>query len=355
MPTVVEQDVKNVCARVGESLRAFDGRTVLIAGAGGFLPSYFLDVLAYANDHLFATPCRVIGLDNFITGVPERIAHLKDRKGFELLSYDITRPFHTPADVDFVLHGASIASPVIYRKHPLETLDVNTTGTRNLLELARAKRPRGFLYLSSSEIYGDPSPDSIPTREDYRGLVSCTGPRACYDESKRLAETLCTLYHRQYGLPVKVVRPFNVYGPRLSLNDGRVVPDFLRNGLEGKPITLLSDGRATRSFCYIEDAVTAMLLLLASAEYQGEVFNVGNDEEVSMAAVANTVNELFGGIPGVRFGKSEDRDYLTDNPNRRCPDLTKLKAAVPWQPRVMLREGLQRTIESYRQVRQEVV
>ena len=205
----------------------------------------------------------------------------------------------------------------------------------------------GFLYLSSSEIYGDPPADRIPTPETYWGHVSSVGPRACYDESKRLAETLCTTYHRLYGLPVTIVRPFNVYGPRLRLDDGRVVPDFVLDALERRQINLLSDGRVTRSFCYVADAVAALLHMLA-LDGAGEAFNLGNDDEVTIADLARAVDEVSGNNLGIRYSTSADPAYLTDNPSRRSPDLTKLAAATGWRPAVGLREGIERTLTYYR-------
>lgn len=346
MPRILEADVRQICGRIGDRLEGLRGRTLLVAGGGGFLPSYFLDVAAYANDHVLDPPCLVISVDNFSTGLVDRLTHLQTRGDFRFLHHDLGKPLSLEEPVHCVIHGASIASPAIYRRYPLETIDVNVLGTRNLLELAREKKVESILYLSSSESYGDPTLDAIPTPETYRGNVSCTGPRACYDESKRLAETLCTVYHREFGVPVKIVRPFNVYGPRLRLDDGRVVPDFLKDALRGEPITLFSDGKASRSFCYVSDAVTAMLLLLFSDE-NGEAFNVGSDEEVTIEFLAREISVLSGGTRGVRYARSSDTHYLSDNPSRSCPDLTKVKRTIPWEPRVKLREGLRRTLQWY--------
>jgi UDP-glucuronate decarboxylase len=251
--------------------------------------------------------------------------------------------------VDVVVHAASIASPTWYRERPLETIDVNVTGTRRMLDLARDKEASRFVLFSSSEIYGDPPPDRVPTTEDYWGNVSCTGPRACYDESKRLGETLATTYHRLHGLPVTIVRPFNVYGPRLRLDDRRVVPDFVRDALEGRQITLHSDGRVTRSFCYVTDAVVAILKLLVH-DVGCEAYNVGNDDEVSIGELAALVDDVAGNGLGVRYQVSDDPAYLTDNPSRRAPDLTKLRAAIEWEPQVSLRDGIARTLAAHRGV-----
>lgn len=344
----LQEEFQEIAERVGERLRALEGATLLVAGGGGFLPSFILDALAFANESLFSRPCHLICVDNFSTSPPERIGHLEGKPWFRLMTHDVTVPLkiEPSTNVGYVVHGASIPSPPAYRRRPLETMDVNFQGTRNLLEFARQQEVKSFLYLSSSEIYGDPSEENIPTPENYHGNVSCTGPRACYDESKRLAETMCMVYFRSFGLQVKIVRPFNVYGPRLWLDDGRVISDFIRDGLNGNPITLMSDGRATRSFCYITDAVSAILLLLLT-EHDGEAFNVGNSEEVTIASVAEEINKMFGGKPGLRFARSEDADYLSDNPRRRCPDLSKIRRSIPWEPRVCLAEGLRRTVRWY--------
>jgi UDP-glucuronate decarboxylase len=346
--SVVLDDLEEICAGAETALRALGGKTVLVAGGAGFLASYVVDALAWANDRLLDRPCRVLSLDNLLTGTRSRLAHLEGRPDVELVEHDVTAPLALDEPVHAVVHGASIASPVWYRKHPLETIDVNVAGTRRLLDLAREHEVESFVYLSSSEVYGDPPPERVPTREDYRGHVSATGPRAPYDESKRLAETLCMTYFRLFGVPVKIVRPFNVYGPRLRLDDGRVIPDFLSDALAGRPVTVLSDGRARRSFCYVADFCTALLLLLVEGR-EGEAYNVGNDEEVTIREAAETLDALPGLGVGIRFATSEDPDYLTDNPSRRCPDLSKVRSAVGWEARIALREGLRRTLASYRE------
>jgi len=246
-----------------------------------------------------------------------------------------------------LFQAASIASPPIYRRFPLETIEVNALGTWNLLRLAHARSVTSFLHLSSSEVYGDPENSAIPTPEEYVGRVSFTGPRACYDESKRLAETICRLYFEKHALPVKVVRPFNVYGPTLRLDDGRVVPDLLRQGLAGGPLVLYSDGTPTRSFCYVTDAIVAFLRVLTS-DRNGEAFNVGTTEEVSMRQLAELTGEVLG-IREVRLEASTDSRYLSDNPQRRCPDIRKIRDQIGWVPSVTLRDGLRLTAEYYRQ------
>lgn len=343
MSPVIEEDVALINAAITKQMEGLSGKTILIAGGAGFLPRYFLELIAYFNDHFHGDKCKVISVDNFLTGLPERSAHLENRKDFRFLVADIIEPLAIDGDIDYIIHGASVASPPFYRKYPLQTINVNVLGTRNLLELALHKKAKSLVYLSSSEVYGDPSPDAIPTPESYKGNVSCTGPRACYDESKRLAETLCVAYHQEFSLPVKIIRPFNVHGPGLSLQDGRVTPDFIRDALKNEPITILSDGKATRSFCYISDAVEAIFMILLS-DADGEVFNVGSGEEITIETLARTINNLFDGKPGIRFAKSADQHYLTDNPLRRCPDLSKINQHFGWSPKIGLTEGLLRTI-----------
>jgi UDP-glucuronate decarboxylase len=346
---VVQEDLERMLIDAATPLRALEGQTLLVTGAAGFLCSYLVDLVAEANRSLFARPCRVLAVDNYQTGLPDRLAHLGADDGVEFVQHDVTRPLDLERSPEWVMHGASIASPTFYRRFPLETIDVNVTGTRLMLELARAGA-RGMLFISSSETYGDPVPEAIPTREDYWGNVSFTGPRACYDESKRLGETLCTVFHRVHGVPVKVVRPFNVYGPGQRLDDQRIIPDLMSAALDRRTITLFSDGRATRSFCYVTDAVTAMLWVLTS-NANGEAFNIGNDQE---EVTIRTAAEVMAGVVAppaleIQHIVSNDANYLTDNPQRRCPDLTKLRSAFDWRPNVSLQDGLARTYRSYQE------
>jgi dTDP-glucose 4,6-dehydratase len=342
-------DVDGIIQGMQDTLRALSGTTLLVTGASGFLCSYFVEAVAALNDGFLNPPCVLLAVDNFRTGLPERLHELDGRNHIHFLRHDMTLPLRLDRKVDWIIHGASIASPSFYRRYPLETIDVNVTGTRQLLELVRLTPVRGLLDLSTSEIYGDPDPSNIPTPEDYRGNVSCTGPRACYDESKRLAETLCMTYHQLFGVPVKVVRPFNVYGPGQRLDDGRIIPDLMRAVLERQPIVLYSDGRATRAFCYVTDAIRAMWHVLLS-DVRGAVFNVGNDErEISISRLARLVRRLAGcpGLP-IEQRTSGDAHYLTDNPQRRCPDLTRLRTQFGWRPEVSLAHGLARTLRWYR-------
>jgi UDP-glucuronate decarboxylase len=340
MDTVFGRDADDIIANLGDHVRRFAGKTVLLTGAAGFLGSQFVHFFARLNDSgRLASPCHLVALDNYLRGVPEWLRAMEKRADVDVRTADIVATRDFPA-ADFVIHAASVASPTFYRKFPLETMDANVIGLRNLLEHAVARRPESFLFFSSSEIYGDPDPAHIPTAEDYRGFVSCTGPRACYDESKRYGETLCVTFHQVHGTPVKVARPFNNYGPGLSIDDRRVLPDFFRDALAGRDIALLSDGRATRTFCYISDAITGYLLVLLS-KHDGEAFNIGTDApEISMEDLARAVIRTVGRDLRVTKQVSDDPNYLRDNPQRRCPDLSKSRRMLGYEPRVGLEEGL---------------
>ena len=296
--------------------------------------------------------------DSFIRGVPDWLEALRDHPRLTLRSQDVRLPL--PADMpdfDYVIHAAGIASPTYYRMHPLETMDANINGLRNLLDHAVAQRERGrpvagFLFYSSSEIYGDPTPDAIPTPETYRGLVSCTGPRACYDESKRYGETLCVAFVQVHGLPVAMARPFNNYGPGMKITDGRVIADFARNILEGRDIVLLSDGSPTRTFCYVADAVAGYYKVLALGE-PGEPYNIGVEgPEISMLELAQRVGaagrELFGYAGTITAAESAEAVYLVDNPARRRPAIDKARERLAYDPSIGIEEGLRRTLLWYR-------
>ncbi|SVB25513.1 uncharacterized protein METZ01_LOCUS178367, partial [marine metagenome] len=242
------EDVRLIANDLNDFHDELEGKTILVAGGKGFLGTYFVNVLNQINETL-STPMKIVIMDNLITS--------KDKKNnsssnVTFVEQDISESFDFQDELHYIIHAASIAAPPTYRKFPIKTVDVNYQGTRNLLEIARKKKIKSMLFLSSSEIYGDP--EVVPTPESYQGKVSCTGPRACYDESKRLAETISTLYFQQYKIPVKIARPFNVYGPYLNLNDGRIIPDFMGSAIEKSEIVIHSDGSPTRSFCYVSDA-----------------------------------------------------------------------------------------------------
>jgi nucleoside-diphosphate-sugar epimerase len=346
------EDWARIEGDLGPQESAFYGARVLLTGAAGFLGFNFLHFFTYLNKKRspIEEPVRILAVDNYLRGKSRWIVELAEEdRNIELCTFDITQPWPSDnSEFDFIVHGASVASPTFYRQYPLETLDANVTGLRNMLELSRRARIRSMLFFSSSEIYGDPPSHEIPTKETYRGNVSCTGPRACYDESKRLGETLCYIYAQKYKVPVKTIRPFNNYGPGLRLTDKRVLPDFCADALADRDIVLYSDGKATRTFCYSSDAVTGYLLALLS-RHDGEAFNIGSQgPEVAMSDLATLVVKVSGTNRKVVWRPSNDTDYLVDNPQRRCPDLSKSTSLLGYQPKVGLEAGLARLIEWYR-------
>ncbi|HEX8333280.1 MAG TPA: NAD-dependent epimerase/dehydratase family protein [Segetibacter sp.] len=341
------RDALTIIENLNTKNSQFSGKSILLTGAAGFLGSQFIHYFLTLNDSgKLSEPCKVYSMDNFMRGIPEWLSALEKRSDLEIIKADIVTQKSFPV-CNYIIHAASIASPIYYRIYPIETMDANVIGLRNLLEFAKENPCDSFLFFSTSEIYGDPQPEFIPTPESYRGNVSCTGPRACYDESKRYGETLCVNFWQQYKIPVKIARPFNNYGPGLKITDKRVLPDFFKDALNDRDIHLLSDGKATRTFCYITDAITGYLLILLSA-HNGESFNIGTETpEISMLELAIKVIETTGKKLDVTFKISDDKDYLTDNPNRRCPIIEKARRLLNYSPNISLDEGLKRTYEYY--------
>jgi len=307
------------------------------------LGRYFTALFAYLNDQVLPTRCRLIICDNLITsGVLG--SQQMGQDGFRFLSHDIIQPLKIHDPVDYIIHAAGIASPYYYRKYPLETLEVATIGTKQLLQLGLEYKLRGFLFFSSSEIYGDPDPKHVPTTESYRGNVSCLGPRACYDESKRLGETLCAIYHELHGVPTRMVRPFNIYGPGMQEADYRVLPNFASRIIKGKPLHVYGSGTQTRTFCYVTDAIAGFIKVLLNGG-PGQAYNIGNPvPELSMLELAKTLERVLGRPLDVQVVEYPDT-YPADEPQRRCPDISKAALQLNYQPAVMLEEGLKRFMQ----------
>ena len=347
MDNQLEKNSFDVINSLGELNNEFNGKRILLTGAAGFLGCHFIHYFLKINElEIFSEPCHVYAWDNFLRGVPDWMEHLKDDPNLTIQKRNIISDNDYP-DVDYIIHAASIASPTFYRKYPIETINANVKGLQNLLEYCKNNSISSFLYFSTSEIYGDPDPANIPTKENYRGFVSCTGPRACYDESKRLGETLCVNYWQGYKIPVKIVRPFNNYGPGLKITDKRVIPDFFKDVINNKDINILSDGKATRTFCFISDAINGYLRVLLS-DYNGEPFNIGTSKpEIDMIDLAKKIIKISGKNIKVNYQKSSDVDYLTDNPQRRCPSIEKAKTKLGYKPVIKLEEGLKRTFLYY--------
>jgi dTDP-glucose 4,6-dehydratase len=307
---------------------------IVVAGAAGFIGSHFCNRLIVEGHS-------VVGLDNFLTGTPQNLAHLAGEPGFQFVEQDITLPFSVDGAVDAVVNMASPASPKDYLEHPIETLEVGSIGTQRMLELALEKGAR-FLLTSTSECYGDPL--EHPQSESYWGHVNPVGPRSCYDESKRFAEAITMAYHRKHGLRTNIARIFNTYGPRMKLNDGRVVPAFLDQALHGKPMTVFGDGSQTRSFCYVSDLVDGLHRLMWSEERYP--VNLGNPRELTILEFAREIQKLTGAKCGIVF-----QPLPEDDPKQRQPDIGKARAVLGWEPQVSLEEGLQRTVAYFRRLR----
>jgi len=312
---------------------------ILITGAAGFLGSHLCELLLN-NGH------EVIGMDNFITGNPENLAHLAGNEKFSFIRHDVANFIFVPGKVDAVMHFASPASPnpaspYGYTNLPIQTMKAGALGTHNTLGVARAHGAR-YLLASTSEIYGDPQVH--PQAETYWGHADPVGVRSVYDEAKRFAEAMTMAYHRAHGLNTHIVRIFNTYGPRMRLDDGRVVPNFIQQALRGEPLTIFGDGKQTRSFCYVSDLLEGIYRLLLSEEHYP--VNIGNPQETSILDFAYTINRITGNPSDVIFKPAK---RLGDDPQRRQPEITRAKTILEWEPKISLEEGIRSTIPYFRQ------
>ena len=312
---------------------------ILITGAAGFLGSNLCDLLL-AKGH------EVVGMDNFITGSPENLAHLTGRAGFMFIRHDVSFFIFVPGKIDAVMHFASPASPnpnspYGYLNLPIQTMKAGALGTHNTLGVARAQGAR-FILASTSEIYGDPL--EHPQKEVYFGHVNPIGPRSVYDEAKRFAEALTMAYHRFHGVDTRIVRIFNTYGPRMHLDDGRAVPNFISQALKGESLTVYGDGSQTRSFCYVDDLIDGIYRLLMSSEH--EPVNIGNPVETTILEFAKTINDLTGNRAGIEFRPAARSE---DDPQRRQPDITRARSVLGWEPRISLEEGICKTIPYFKE------
>ncbi len=303
---------------------------VVITGGAGFLGSHLCD-------QMLARGWDVLCLDNLVTGAAVNVAHLQGNPRFQFMQHDVSRYIDIPGSVDAVLHFASPASPDDYLKLPIPTLKVGALGTHNTLGLALAKKSR-YLLASTSECYGDP--EVSPQPESYWGHVNPIGPRGVYDEAKRFAEAMTMAYHRYHAVDTRIVRIFNTYGPRMRLNDGRALPNFLYQALTGQPITVYGDGSQTRSFCYVADLVDGILRLLESNEH--EPTNIGNPQEITIKEFAERIRQLTGTKSEIIY-----KPLPQDDPKQRCPDISKARRILNWEPKVNLEQGLQLTLEYF--------
>ena len=302
----------------------------LVTGGAGFLGSHL-------TDKLLAKGYEVVVMDNYVTGDPRNLEHLKDHPSFEFIEHDIIEPFELEGPLDRIFNMASPASPIDYQQIPIETLEVGSYGVQNGLELAKEKGAR-YLQASTSECYGDP--EIHPQVETYWGNVNPIGPRSCYDEAKRFAEAMVMAYHRAHGVETRLVRIFNTYGPRMRLHDGRVVPALMGSALRGEALTIFGDGSQTRSFCYVDDLLEGICRLMESDEHLPT--NVGNPVEMSILEFAKAVNEVVGSSQPIQFDPLPEND-----PKIRKPDITKAKALLDWQPTIDLKTGLKMSLEYF--------
>jgi len=305
----------------------------VVTGGAGFLGSHLCD-------RLIAEGWEVLALDNFVTGAERNVQHLNKNAAFKLEKKDASESASLQVDgeVHYVLHFASPASPPDYLKHPIATLKVGSIGTQNALELALRKGAK-FFMASTSECYGDP--EMSPQKEEYWGHVNAIGPRSVYDEAKRFSEAMTMAYHRHHGVNTRIVRIFNTYGPRMRLNDGRALPNFVFQALSGQPLTIYGDGKQTRSFCYVDDLIDGIYRLMLSDEHLP--VNIGNPQEITILEFAERIRKHFDPAPQIVF-----EPLPQDDPKRRCPDISKARRLLKWKPKVQLEEGLKRTLEYFK-------
>ena len=306
----------------------------VVTGGAGFLGSHLCD-------RLLAEGWEVLAVDNFVTGAAENVEHLAKNAKFKLENKDVSenRALEVDGEVGYVLHFASPASPPDYLKHPIATMMVGSMGTQNALELALRKKAK-FFMASTSECYGDP--EISPQKEEYWGHVNSVGPRAVYDEAKRFSEAMTMAYHRHHGVDTRIVRIFNTYGPRMRLNDGRALPNFVFQALSGQALTIYGDGKQTRSFCYVDDLIDGIYKLMLSDEHMP--VNIGNPQEITILEFAERIREHFDNVPEIIF-----EALPQDDPKRRCPDISKAKRILNWEPKINLEEGLKRTLAYFKQ------
>lgn len=336
---LLKSDVEEIARRLAEPAQDFAGKTVLLTGGRGFLGRYFMEVFNLLNKKYLKKPVTLVALDNLITAGKEG-AQVPEFDNVTFVNHDVIQPFKWKGPLHYVIHAAGIASPYYYRAYPLETLEVAITGTKRMLELADAHQAR-LAFFSSSEIYGDPDPKHVPMAESYRGNVSCQGPRACYDESKRVGETLCYIFHTKNGTHTNTIRPFNVFGPGMQETDYRVLPNFASRIKAGKPLQVYGTGNQTRTFCYITDAMVGFLLVVLKG-VPGEAYNIGNPKpEISMVDLVKEIEKVS--TRKVAYDVVEYPDsYPADEPNRRAPDIRKARLQLKYEPEVALDDGLRR-------------
>jgi len=342
----IRPELEAIIEGVGLPLHDLEGKEILISGASGFLGSWFISLFAYLNKYAFKDPIKVFAVDTYIAADKRNALGPISDPNIVFRKDDIST-MELEGIVDYVIHAAGIASPIFYRRYPIETIDGMVLGMRNILNFAVKNAPiKSILTFSSSEIYGNPTPENVPTKETYYGNVSCNGPRSCYDESKRMEEAMCASYYRIHNVPVKIVRPFNVFGPGMRVTDDRVVPKFAFQILKNQDITVHIPGVQTRTFCYITDAMIGFLKTLLIGR-NGEVYNIGaNTEEVTMKDLASMMLESWGDKVNSKIIEVEmPTEYPQDQAQRRCPDLDKAYQQLNYKSKISLKEGIDKTFK----------
>ena len=337
---VNRREIGDIIRNLGNISKSVEDKNVLVTGGAGFLGSWLCEVLVEQQ-------AKVICLDNLVSGLKSNISHLMDKDNFKFIQHDITQPIFFDEKIDIVMHLASRASPFEFEKYPIQILKANTLGIWVALGIAK-KHGAIFLYTSTSEIYGNAK--EIPTAEEYRGNVNPVGLRSCYDEAKRCGESYVMAYKLQHDLEIRIARIFNTYGPRMRAEGvyGRAIPRFVEQALSNKPITIFGDGSQTRSFCYVTDQVGGLLKLAFSEEAKGVVVNIGSNKEITILELAKLVRGLTNSSSEIEFHLLPE-----DDPPRRCPDITKAKKLLNWEPKIELKEGLSKMIEWFEEKESE--
>ena len=332
----MNKEIEEIIKNIGDISKSIEDKNVLVTGGAGFLGSWICEVAVEQQ-------AKVICLDNLVSGLQSNISHLMDKDNFKFVQHDITQPIFFDEPIDIVMHLASRASPFEFEKYPIQILKANTLGIWVALGIAKMHDAK-FLYTSTSEIYG--CAEEIPTSEKYRGNVNPVGPRSCYDEAKRCGESYVIAYKMQHDLDIRIARVFNTYGPRMRAEGvyGRVIPRFIEQALSNKPITIFGDGSQTRSFCYVTDQIEGLLKLAFLEEAKGEVVNIGDDKEMTILELAKLILGLTNSSTEIVF-----RELPKDDPPRRKPDITKVKAVLDWEPKVELKEGLSKMIKWFKE------
>lgn len=332
MNKYLQEDINQIIHHTKKQSHVLSGKTILLTGGNGFLGNYFIEIFKEFNKFI-KKPISLIVLDNSL-----KKNFFSKKNNIRFIKKDVSKKFYFYKKIDVIIHAAGIASPFYYRKKPLETLEVSVNGTINCLNIAKKHKSK-FIFFSSSEIYGDPDNSNIPTKETYRGNVNSLGPRSCYDESKRLGETLCYIYSKKYKIHTNIIRPFNIFGPGMKQKDYRIFPNFISNILSNKKLKIYGTGKQTRTYCYISDAIEGFIKVIILGKF-GEVYNIGNNKpEVSVKdiiKILKTINSKKINYEFVKYPKS----YPLDEPQRRCPDIIKAKKHLNFHPKIKLNKGL---------------